>query len=393
MLKDLALELQQLKGLGQHRELHSSSRSKPGVIDVKGRHLHDFANWDLFGLNFDQQLRRVAQRAIESSGVSTSSPRLLGGTREVHADGERRLSEFLGVARTLLFSSRNQAVFTLITTLVSEQDLVFVEDTSQSPVHDAAYLVNAPVFSYSGGGLGELEKELERQRPPGRTFIFVESVSGVYGSVVELLELFRIATAHGALVVVDESYALGFIGSRGAGGCELAGVVKGPLCLYGDLSFGLGGYGSFISGSEELASFLLNRSRTFAHEVALPPLLAKFTIAALERIELMPVEREALALKARGLREELDRVPGLSVCPGDTPIISLRFKRPRAAQSFAAGMFERGFLVEALNLGLPLDESSVVRLLVSSSHTEGCISELLESAQVVASRSEEVASS
>jgi 7-keto-8-aminopelargonate synthetase-like enzyme len=186
-----------------------------------------------------------------------------------------------------------------------------------------------------------------------------------------------LAQRHEAGLIVDESYALGAIGLRGAGVCESLGIGRQLLCIYGSLAHGLASYGAFVAGDAILTGYLLNRSKTFSNETPLPPHIACAVEAAIDLLELVPLARERLSQLGARLRSGLT-LAGFRGVEGDGPIVCLPLKKLRMAANLCVALFERGFLVEGLSLGRAFSEESLVRIVITSAHTEKNVDDLLK---------------
>lgn len=375
----LASEAAQLRALGQLRETYETRRLGPTAVHARGRECLDFTSWDFLGLSRAPALTRAVQLEIETHGLSSCGSRLGTGTFPSHTACEARLAQFFGVDRALLFASRNQAAFSLITTFVNEQDRLLVDELLQSPVSDAAHLVGAEVLHISSDDLGSVERALTASPlRGGRTFIVLDAISPATGSVPPLAAIMPIAEQHQALVIVDESWALGIAGLRGASSGENPLLSQALFALYGSLTASVPLYGAFVAGPAALAEILLSRSRTFALEAALPPAFTVGIESALGKIELMSTERERLRLLSARLRRGLVELGYLLSFGPDTPIVCVPFQKSRTAAECELALFQRGILAECIPLRRTLSDGAAVRFLVRSVHSEGEIDRLLQ---------------
>ena len=377
--KTLQSEAAQLRALGQLREPVETKRLTPTAVFVRGRECVDFTSWDFLGLARATPLLRSVQHQIEAGGLSSGGSRLGSGTHACHTACEARIAQFLGVERALLFSSRNQAAFSLVTTFFTEQDRLLVDELLQSPVSDAAHLVGAEVVHISGDDLGSIERALSASAlRGGRTFIVLDACSPTTGSMPPLNAIMPLAEQHNAAVVIDESWAFGVIGLRGASSGENPILSRSLFAIYGSLTAAVPLYGAFIAGSAALGEILLSRSRTFALEAALPPPYVVGIETAVGLIELMSTERERLRLMSSRLRRGLVELGYLLNFGSETPIVSIPFQKARSAAECESALFQRGFLVESIPLRRTLSDGAAVRFLVRSQHAETDIDRLLQ---------------
>jgi len=377
MIADLKRELARLQARGRLQNFSPLGSRQGAMISYKNKKLVDFTNWDLFDVSSNQMVLNAVHKGLEDWGLGANAPRLSTGTNLQHLAFERRLASFLGLERTLLFTSRNQAVLSLVTALLNEQCVAFVDELIQSPVADAAYLVNSSIVSFNPNNLEVLELELQKIPTNFKKFIFIEGLSPLRGRSASLAELLELALKYNSELILDESFSIGISGLRGAGSLELLSSDKKPLCVFASLSYGLSGLGAFVAGDSVLCEYLINQSRTFSSEASLPPAYIAGMEAALDFIELNVATRERIArlglrLKT-GLKEmnfKADEIP--------CPLLCVPFERRSFAAELAEGLFEKGFLVEVLQRGGLLDKGALLRMLLGAHHTENHVDSLLQ---------------
>ncbi len=375
----LVSEAAQLRALGQLRETYETRRLGPTSVFARGRECLDFTSWDFLGLSNAPAVTRAVQLEIESVGLSSSGSRLGTGTVPSHTACEARLAQFFGVDRALLFASRNQAAFSLITTFVNEQDRLLVDELLQSPVSDAAHLVGAEVLHISSDDIGSIERALSASAlRGGRTYIVLDAISPTTGGVPPLEAIMALAEQHKAPVIIDESWAIGVSGLRGASSGENPLLSRALFALYGALTAAVPLYGAFVAGPAALTEILLSRSRTFALEAALPPAFAAGVEAALSKIELLSTERERLRLLSARLRRGLVELGYLLSFGSDTPIVCIPFQKSRTATECESALFQRGILAECIPIRRTLSDGAAVRFLVRSVHSENEVDRLLQ---------------
>ena len=377
MLERLKLELEKLKLEGKLRECHPCSAREGGKIAIRGQRVTDFTSWDFLNVNALTPVRRALQSEVEQFGIGSCSSRLSSGTYPAHLAFEIRLARFLGLESCVLFSSTNQAVLSLLTAFVTERDCLIVDEREDTPLIDAAHLVGADVIHFAAHQPETLTALLERAKRYRSRFLCVESLSPHSGEKLDLAAILLGIGKSDTQLFVDESFALGVLGLRGAGGLEQQQILSGVTCVYGSLARGFGAYGAFVAGSRVLTNYLLNHSRTFRSENVLPACIA----AALERIvdavELNHAGREKLKALSRKLRRGLLELGLLKDATVDTPLICIGVSTRRIADEIAQALFQRRFLVEALSSGATLDQSGVVRMLLNVEHSAEDIDKLL----------------
>ena len=377
MLKDLEKELLELSALGRVAAKHTVSARKNGFIEIDNKRLVDFTNWDILALNENQRFKRAAQTEIERYGVGTAAPRLTSGTTKVHRSAEKRIATFTGSEDALLFSSRNQAVVTLLSALMSEADAVLVDEYSQTPAVDAASLVHAPVFTFRPDNLTSLKQALENIKNYRRKVVFVESISPLTAKKNDLEQIASLSVNNDSYLITDESFALGAVGLRGAGQIEEPGIKNQVFVSIGDLSFGLAAYGAYVSGPAVVIDYLRTRSKTYQSEAAIPSSIAAAIEASINTAELSTGSRERLALLAKKLQLGLQEL-GLDIgANADVPFSCIKVKNTNIANELAGALYSKGYLVEVIPAPFPRSQKAVVRMILSASHTDVIVDEFL----------------
>jgi 7-keto-8-aminopelargonate synthetase-like enzyme len=392
MLPDLEQELEQIALAGRERHFHEAISRQDGCVSLRGRTVIDFSNWDRYDLGHHPALRREAQRVIEEHGLSGSAARGSSGTSALHVACERRIAEFMGFEAAAIFSSKNQAVFSLLTALASERDVVIFDEGMQSPVGDAAYLVHSPTGTFPSGNIARARAELEKARGSRRRFLCVESVSPVTGEALDIVAWSALAQKADAELIVDETFAIGVSGLRGAGAVEAVPLKAGVLCSYADCAVSLAGSGAFITGSLTLIRYLMQRSRTFVSEVSPTPMAMAIVEGALNHVELAHQARERMNLIAAKLREGLIQMGAVRGGGVASPIIGIPMKSLRLAAEFGEALFQKGVLVDVIarsnggNSPSVDGAAAVVRFLVSTLHTPKQIEDTLQASSEIWSK-------
>lgn len=371
---DLLRRMLELDEPAKERE-PTYARRAGAKIHFKGKDLVDFTSWDILSLGHNPELRRVFQHEIETHGVGMASARLhTGGTFE-HFVAEECLARFLCQESSLIFSTRNQALLSLVTSVFGEGDTILIEEGLLNAAVDAAYLVDAQVRTFSRDKLDQIPQLLSDCPPSARRGLLVESISPDHGELLDLAYLTEICEAANIDLFVDETFALGGVGPRGAGGTEKFSISHKVTGIIGSLAHSLAGYGGFVAGPALLIKYLFTRSRSLRSEVSLPVAFVRWTEQALAKVEVLAVERTRVARLAHSIRE-VGRSLHLDV-KGDSssPLVVFHFRFLPQAREFYRGLFERGFLCcEPVISGV--DNSVTLPLVVRSAHSEQNIKEL-----------------
>lgn len=357
-------EFEELRKLGQLREFVTVRDRADEQINIRAKRVVDFTNWDYLRLNENPSFKRSAIQEIELHGLGARSSRMLSGTNELHSLCEMRLAKFFATEDALLFSSRNQAFFTLFTSLLNERDTVFIDDLATNAVADACYLVGANSSSVSLEDLNLLEEIFLRPRIAGKAFLVLESVNSLTGAARDVLAIKELAQRHGVKVILDETSAVGVFGVRGAGCGEASANIAPPFCLISSLGHGLACSGAALAANASLCAVLRSRSHTFLHEAATPPAVCAAVIRAVELCEVAIGSRDQLTLLSSTLRHAI----GESIVINPAPIVISMIDSKSVAVSLADGLFSRGFFAEACSVSRAMSVHHFIRFIVNIFH-------------------------
>ncbi|MDZ4786392.1 MAG: pyridoxal phosphate-dependent aminotransferase family protein [bacterium] len=376
MLKLIETELKRLTESRTLRELHVRTAQTPGKITIKGKKLTDFTNWDFLNLNHESKFIKAFQKEAEETGVGSMAARASSGTLPTHFSLEKSLAGFLSTESALLFSSSNQVILSLVSSLLGEGDCVIVDERLHGRVLDAAVLVHAETLHFDTSNPDSLARAIKLSQPYKKKLIFCESINPFNGDVLDLKSVIELTNQENIPFIIDESYSLGILGIRGAGILDGANIPLNLLCRFASLSYGLGSYGAFLAGSRSITEYLLNRSRTFTTECSLPPALAAATETGINIVELAAGKRERLNVLSNHIRSLL-KLSGFNLeTESNTPIILIPFNKRSIAKEIADGLFQKGYFVEVVNPGQLLESGAAIRIILNSAHKEKDLDEL-----------------
>jgi len=377
MLKKIREELKKLTDAKALRELHVRSERAPGYVTLRGKKLLDFTNWDSLNLNTEPKFISAFQREAEISGVGATAARSSSGTTPAHFAAEKRLSSFFNSESSLLFSSANQAILSLMSALLTEGDCVIVDEGSHGRIVDAALLVHAESINFDTTNPDSLIKACEISRPYKNKIAIISSVSPISGEVADIKKIITVAEKHQIPLLIDESYSLGILGIRGAGVLDGLEIPVNLLGRFGSLAYSLGAYGGFFSGPKSVTDLLVNRSRTFSSEPSLPPAIAAAVEVGMGIVELGHGKRIRLRELTSHFRDSLIEA-GYKIQPtSESNIIALKFPKKSIATELAEGLFHKGILAEVIDTRTPSESSTSLRFIINSAHKEREIEDTL----------------
>jgi glycine C-acetyltransferase len=337
-----------------------------------GKRVLNFCANNYLGLADHPEVVAAARAALDRWGYGLASVRFICGTQGIHKELEERLSAFLGADDTLLYSSCFDANGGVFETLLGEEDAVISDELNHASIIDGIRLCKAKRHRYRNCDMADLEAQLAEAGNAGARFklVVTDGVFSMDGFIAPLREICDIAERHGALVMVDDSHGVGFMGPNGRGTPEHFGVMDRVDIVTGTLGKALGGgSGGYASGRREIIELLRQRSRPYLFSNSLPPAIAAASIAAIDLITRSPELRERLHANTRFFRDGLERT-GLSIRPGSHPIVPVMLGDASLAQRFAARMLEKGIYVIGFFHPVVPKGAARIRTQVSAAHSQ-----------------------
>jgi len=311
----------------------------------------------------------AAREALDNWGYGLASVRFICGTQSIHKQLEERLSEFLGMDDTILYGSCFDANGGLFETLLDAEDAILSDELNHASIIDGIRLCKATKYRYRNGDMDDLEAKLKEAGNARHRLIATDGVFSMDGYIAKLQQICDLAEKYDALVMVDDSHAVGFIGQHGRGTPELCGVESRVDIITGTLGKALGGAsGGYASGRKEIIELLRQRSRPylFSNSVA-PPIVA----ASLKVLNLLTESadlRQRLRENAVFFRQRMVEA-GFNVLPGEHPIVPVMFGDAVAASRMAALLLEKGVYVIAFSYPVVPQGKARIRTQVSAAHT------------------------
>lgn len=362
------------------------------VTTTTGEALNFCAN-NYLGLADHPAVVAAAKDALDELGFGMASVRFICGTQEQHTLLERELSEFLGTEDTILYSSCFDANGGVFEVLCGEGDAIVSDELNHASIIDGVRLSRATRYRYRNADMDDLRAQLERMRGDGanRVLIATDGVFSMDGSIAPLREICDLAEEFGALVLVDDSHATGFVGPTGRGTPEACGVQDRVDIVTGTLGKALGGAsGGFVSGHREIVALLRQRSRPYLFSNAVAPSVVAGSRAAL-RIARVSDDARATLRRNTELFRRLMTEAGFDLLPGQHPITPVMFpgdEGARQAGTIAEAMLRRGVYVVAFSFPVVPHGRARIRVQLSAAHSEedvrACVAAFVASRDEVA---------
>ncbi|WP_313560464.1 glycine C-acetyltransferase [Ruminiclostridium cellobioparum] len=363
-------ELDNIKSSGLWKEERVLTSPQDINISVAGgkKVLNMCAN-NYLGLSNHPEVVAAAKESLDDWGYGLSSVRFICGTQDIHKKLERKLSDFLGMEDTILYASCFDANGGLFETLLSEQDAIISDELNHASIIDGVRLCKAARYRYKNNDMQDLEEKLKAAQNARFRLIATDGVFSMDGIIANLRGICNLADKYDAMVMVDDSHAVGFIGGNGRGTPEYCGVSDRIDILTGTLGKALGGAnGGYTSGRSEIISLLRQRSRPYLFSNTLAPSVAYASLKVLELLDTTADFRKKLMQNTLFFREKI-REAGFNIVEGVHPIVPIMLGDANVAQEMAARLLEKG--VYAVGFFYPVVPAGKARIRtqISAAHT------------------------
>jgi glycine C-acetyltransferase len=311
----------------------------------------------------------AAQQALKDWGYGLASVRFICGTQSIHKQLEQRLSAFLGTEDSILYGSCFDANGGLFETLLEPEDAVISDELNHASIIDGIRLCKAAKFRYRNGDMADLESKLKDAANARYRLIATDGVFSMDGYIAKLGTICDLADKYDAMVMVDDSHAVGFVGNNGRGTPELCGVEGRIDIVTGTLGKALGGAsGGYTSGHKEIIDLLRQRSRPYLFSNSVAPPIVAASLKVLDLVTESPSLRKRLRENTRLFREDMTRA-GFDILPGDHPIVPVMFGDATLAARTAELLLSKGIYVIAFSYPVvPLGKARI-RTQISAAHT------------------------
>jgi glycine C-acetyltransferase len=367
----LASEIRSLRETGLYKSERVLTSPQKADITIQGRTepVLNFCANNYLGLSDHPRMVEAAQSALDRFGFGMSSVRFICGTQEDHKALETRLSRFLGTDDTILYGSCFDANTGLFETILSEEDAVISDALNHASIIDGIRLCKARRLRYANNDMQELEARLKETADCRFRLIATDGVFSMDGIMANLPAICDLAERHDALVMVDDSHAVGFVGAKGRGTPEACDATGRIDILTGTLGKALGGAsGGYTSGRGPIIEWLRQRSRPYLFSNALMPAITATSLAALDLIEENDSLRSRLAENAARFRSGMERL-GFKLVPGSHPIIPVMLGEAPLAVAMAERLLAEGIYVIAFSYPVVPKGQARIRTQMSAAHS------------------------
>jgi len=354
-------------GLWKHERLLTSPQA--AHVMTNGKEVVNFCANNYLGLSSHPRVIAAARASLDERGYGLSSVRFICGTQDKHKELEATISTFLGTEDTILYGSCFDANGGLFETVLGEDDAIISDALNHASIIDGIRLCKAERFRYEHDDLNDLEAKLKAAQGKRLRMIATDGVFSMDGDIARVDAICDLAEKYGALVMVDDSHATGFVGKTGRGSAELRGCMNRVDVFTSTLGKALGGAsGGFTSGKKEIIDLLRNRSRPYLFSNTLAPPIVAGSIAALGLISESTALRDKLEANTQRFRAGMTAA-GLAIRPGTHPITPVMLGDARLANDMARGLLDHGIYVIGFSYPVVPKGQARIRVQISAAHS------------------------
>jgi glycine C-acetyltransferase len=386
---ELQTQLDEIRDAGLYKQERVLATPQSAHVQVAaGTETLNLCANNYLGLADHPALVEAAKEALDRWGYGLASVRFICGTQEIHKELEAAISAFLGMEDTILYSSCFDANGGLFETILGEEDAVISDELNHASIIDGIRLCKAQRYRYHNRDMADLEQQLQAASSARRKLICTDGVFSMDGYVAPLKEICDLAERYNAMVMVDDSHAVGFIGPSGRGTPELHGVQDRVDIITGTLGKALGGAsGGYTSARREIVDLLRQRSRPYLFSNTVAPAIVGASLKALELLTQSDDLRARLRSNTTLFRERMTEL-GFDILPGDHPITPVMLGDAHRATQLADRLLQKGVYVIAFSYPVVPHGKARIRTQVSAAHSE---SDLLNAAAAFAAARDELA--
>ena len=366
-------ELEGIREAGTWREERVITTPQKSRIDTtqKAQVVNMCAN-NYLGLSNNPDLIQAAKESYDNWGFGLSSVRFICGTQGIHKELEKKLAEFLEMDDVILYSSCFDANGGLFETLMDEGDAIISDELNHASIIDGVRLSRAKRYRYKNNDMDDLRAQLEDAKKSGckKIMIATDGVFSMDGYIANLSAICDLADEYDALVMVDDSHAVGFMGDHGKGTHEYCGVMGRVDIITGTFGKGMGGAsGGYTAARQPIVDLLRQRSRPYLFSNTLAPAICAATLKTLELLSESTELRDKVHENAKYFRSEMEKL-GFDLLPGEHPIVPVMLYDPRVAQEFAKRMLEKGVYVIGFCYPVVPKGKDRIRTQISAGHSK-----------------------
>ena len=362
--------LDEIKEQGLYKSERIITTPQRDVIDTTAKSgvINMCAN-NYLGLADNPRIIQAAKAAYDKWGYGMASVRFICGTQQIHKDLEAAVSRFLGTEDTILYSSCFDANGGVFEPLLGENDAIISDELNHASIIDGVRLCKAKKYRYSNNNMDDLRSKLIEAKDAGIKLIVTDGVFSMDGYIANLKGICDLADEFDALVMVDDSHAVGFMGEKGRGTHEFCGVMGRVDIITGTLGKALGGAsGGYVSARQAIIDMLRQRSRPYLFSNTLAPAIAGASLEVIKMLEESTEYRDRVHSNTKYFRSKMEAL-GFDLLPGEHPIVPIMLYDAKVASEFAARLLEKGVYVTGFFFPVVPKGKARIRTQVSARHT------------------------
>ena len=364
-------QLDAIREAGTYKEERIITTPQRSRIDTtKAKGVVNMCANNYLGLSANPELIAAAKASYDKWGFGLSSVRFICGTQEIHKQLEARIAKFVGMEDAILYSSCFDANGGLFETLLGPEDAVISDELNHASIIDGVRLCKAKRLRYHNNDMEDLKAKLEEAKDCRIKLIATDGVFSMDGYIANLKGICDLAEQYDALVMVDDSHAVGFMGEHGRGTAEHCGVMGRVDIITGTFGKALGGAsGGYTAARKEIIDLLRQRSRPYLFSNTLAPAICAATLKTIDLLEESTELRDRVHANANYFRREMEKL-GFDLLPGEHPIVPIMLYDAKVAQEFANRMLEKGVYVTGFSYPVVPMGKARVRTQISAGHTK-----------------------
>ncbi|MCP9764879.1 glycine C-acetyltransferase [Lacihabitans soyangensis] len=361
-------ELTAIKEAGLYKSERVITTPQSATINTQNKEVLNFCANNYLGLSSHPEVLEAAIETIKTHGFGMSSVRFICGTQDIHKELERKTAEFLGTEDCILYAAAFDANGGVFEPLLGAEDAIISDELNHASIIDGIRLCKAERFRYKNNNMEDLEQQLIAASHCKKRLIVTDGVFSMDGSIAQLDKICDLADKYGAMVMVDECHATGFMGKTGRGTIELKNVIGRVDIVTGTYGKALGGAsGGFTAARKEIVDMLRQRSRPYLFSNTLAPAIVGASIKVLDILQKSTTLRDKLERNAAYFRAKMTEA-GFDLLPGEHPIIPIMLYDAPLAQSFAAKLLEEGIYVIGFFYPVVPKSKARIRVQISAGH-------------------------
>ncbi len=364
-------ELQEIRDAGLFKkERIIVTPQGPEISTDQGKEVLNFCANNYLGLSSHPEVIEAAIEAIRTHGFGMSSVRFICGTQDIHKELERKTAEFLGMEDCILYAAAFDANGGLFEPILGEEDAIISDELNHASIIDGVRLCKAQRFRYKHNNMDDLEEQLKKAASTRRRLIATDGAFSMDGTIAQLDKICDLADRYGAMVMIDECHATGFIGKTGRGTHEYRNVMNRVDIITGTYGKALGGAsGGFTAARKEIVEMLRQRSRPYLFSNTLAPAIVGASIKVLDMLSSTTILRDKLERNTQYFRKAMTEA-GFDIIPGEHPIVPIMLYDAPLAQEFAAKLLEEGIYVIGFFYPVVPKGKARIRVQLSAAHEQ-----------------------